>query len=377
MAKRGLAFYEAVATLVGTTIGAGIMGIPYVVAKAGIVAGIINIVVLGLVVLMINLYVGEVALRTKKTHQLAGFAELYLGKKGKMIMTIVSFISIVGALVAYIIGLGEVLTAIFGGTFLVNSLLFFVVGAAFVYFDLSAVKKAELYLNIFVLFIIGAIIALCFLHFNPANLVSKELSLTNIFIPYGVILFAFVGASAIPEMEMELKNNKKKMKKAIIVGTLVPFVVYFLFMISVIGVTGINTTQIATIGLGESIGRFMILFGNLLPIFTMSTSFFILGLALKWMFHYDYGMPNIIAWLLTCFIPLGLFLVGARSFISVIGLTGAVAGGLEGIMIVLIARQAKKKGKVKPNYKIRLGWIFAIILIILFTLGIIFQFLKF
>lgn len=376
MAKRGLAFYEAIATLVGTTIGAGIMGIPYVVAKAGILAGIIDVLVLGFVVLMINLYVGEVCLRTKKTHQLAGFAEIYLGKRGKALMTIVSFFSIIGALVAYIIGMGEVLHAVFGGDIFVNSVLFFIVGAALVYFDLSAVKKAELYLNIFVLLIIGAIIAVCFLNFHPSNLPVKELSLMNIFVPYGVILFAFVGASAIPEMEMELKNNKKKLKKAIIIGTIIPFVVYSLFMISVLSVTGIGTTEIATIGLGQKLGEFMILLGNLLPIFTMSTSFFILGLALKWMFHYDYGMHNLLAWFLTCFIPLGLFVAGARSFISVIGLTGAVAGGLEGILIVLIARAAKKKGKVKPNYKIGLGWIFSIIMIVLFTLGIIFQFVK-
>ena len=68
MVQKRTGFYEAIATLVGTTIGAGIMGIPYVVSKSGIVAGIIDIVLLGAVILMINLYVGEIALRTKKTH---------------------------------------------------------------------------------------------------------------------------------------------------------------------------------------------------------------------------------------------------------------------------------------------------------------------
>jgi amino acid permease len=375
MVKRGLGFYEAIATLVGTTIGAGIMGIPYVVSKAGILAGIIDIVLLGAVVLMINLYVGEIALRTKKTHQLAGFAELYLGKKGKIIMTVVSFVSIIGALVAYIIGMGEVITAIFGGTFFINSLLFFAVGAALVYFDLYAVKKAELYLNIFVLLIIGAIIAVCFFNFDAANLVSMPLTIASLFVPYGVILFAFVGASAIPEMEVEIKNNKKMLKKAIIIGTIIPFVVYMLFMISVIGVTGQGTSEIATIGLGQKIGEFMVVLGNLLPIFTMSTSFFILGLALKWMFHYDYKMPNFWAWFLTCFIPLGLFLLGARSFISVIGLTGAIAGGLEGIMLVAIAKSAKHKGEIEPAYQINLPLILEVILILLFAAGIAYQFI--
>ena len=373
--KRG--FYEAVATLVGTTIGAGIMGIPYVVSKAGILAGIIDVVLLGAVILMINLYTGEIALRTKKTHQLAGFAEIYLGKNGKLIMTIASFIGIVGALTAYTIGLGQVLQAIFGGSAFVNSLIFFAVGAAFVYFDLKLVKKAELYLNIFVIAIIGLIIAICFFNLDPSNLVSKPLSITNLFIPYGVIFFAFIGASAVPAMEVEIRQNKKMLKKAIIIGTLIPLVVYFLFMIAAVGATGINTTEIASIGLGQKMGEFMVILGNLFPIFTMSTSFFILGLALKWMFHYDYKMPNFWAWLITCFVPLGLFIAGARSFIQVIGITGAVAGGIEGILLVAIAKSAKKKGQVEPEYRIGLPLILEILLIILFAAGIAYQFVKF
>lgn len=377
MAKRGLSFYETIAILIGTTIGAGIMGIPYVVARAGIAAGLINIFLLGAVILLINLYVGEICLRTKKTHQLAGFAELYLGKNGKTLMAITSFFSIVGALVAYIIGIGQVLAAVFSGNAFIYSLGFFVFGALIVYFDLYAVKKAELYLNIFVLAIIAAIIAVCFFNFNPSAVPFEKLSIANLFIPYGVILFAFVGASAIPEMEVVIKNNKKQLRKAIIIGTLIPFVVYLLFMIAVIGVTGINTTEVATIGLGQKIGQYMILLGNLFPLFSMSTSFFILGLALKWMLHFDYKFSRVISWAITCFVPLALFLTGAKSFIQVIGITGAVAGGMEGILLVLIARQAKKKGEVKPEYSIPLPLILMIILIVLFAFGILYQFVKF
>jgi len=376
MARR-VSFYEAIATLIGTTIGAGIFGIPYVVAKAGIVAGIINVIALGFLILFINLYVGEVCLRTKKTHQLAGLAEIYLGKKGKTIMAIISLFSIIGALVAYIIGEGDVLSAIFGGSPVFYSIIFFAIASILVYFDLYAVKKAELYLNLLVILIIGLIIAVCFFNFNPANIASKPLNLANLFIPYGVILFAFVGASCIPEMEMELKNNKKLMKKAIIIGTLIPFAVYFLFMLAVIGVTGINTTEIATIGLGEKLGQIMILLGNIFPIFAMFTSFLILSLSLKWMFHYDYKLSNFSSWFITCIVPFILFMIGARSFISVIGLTGAIAGGLEGIMLILIAKSAKKKSKIKPAYQIPLPLIAEFVFIAIFVLGILSQFIKF
>ena len=78
---------------------------------------------------------------------------------------------------------------------------------------------------------------------------------------------------------------------------------------------------------------------------------------------------------MTLAVPLALFLLGARSFISVIGITGAVAGGVEGIMIVLTAIKAKKKGQRKPEYKIPLNWAIALVLMAVFVLGIAYQFL--
>ena len=376
MAKRGSwAFYYSIATLVGTIIGAGIFGIPYVVSKAGFLAGLINLIVLGFVVLMINLYTGEICLRTKKTHQLAGFAEIYLGKTGKMIMAFASVFGIIGALIAYLIGEGELLSAIFGGSPFFFSILFFVICSTLIYFDLKAIKKSEFFLGIFMLALVLTICAVSLFHVDLKNL--SNFSLAQVFLPYGVILFAFVGASAIPEMEVIEQNEKKKLKKAILIGTLIPFLVYLLFMIAVVGVTGLQTTEVATIGLGKALGNYMVIFGNLFGVFSMSTSFLLLGLALKWMLHYDYKIPKALAWLITISIPLALFLIGVKSFIGVIGITGAVAGGIEGILIVLIAKKAKEKSEVEPAYTIGLSWIFAFILIILFTLGIIYQFIKF
>ena len=77
------------------------------------------------------------------------------------------------------------------------------------------------------------------------------------------------------------------------------FIAYLLFALVVVGATGINTTQIATIGLGLLIGKHMILFGNLFAIFAMGTSFLTLGLALKEMYAYDYNLSNFKSWALS------------------------------------------------------------------------------
>jgi len=363
-------YFEAIAVLVGTVIGAGVLGIPYVVAKSGFLTGAIMIALLGLAIMTTNLCLGEVVLRTDGNHQLTGYAEKYLGKTGKKLMTFTMIFGIYGALIAYLIGEGEALSAIFGASPLHFSLMFFTFMAFVIFVGLKMIKKLELMLSFIVLTIVLLISAFAVNKIQLVNLMTFDIK--NIFIPYGVILFAFLGAAAVPEMKEVLTRDRKKLKRAIIVGSLIPFFAYLIFALVVVGATGLNTTQIATIGLGNLIGDYMVVFGNLFAIFAMGTSFLTLGLALKGMYSYDYKLSHNKAWLLTCFVPLGLFLLGIKSFIGTIGITGSIAGGIEGILIISMFWKAKKLGKRKPEYSSDGSKLIGTLLITVFALGILY-----
>jgi tyrosine-specific transport protein len=136
------ASFEAAATLVGCTIGAGILGIPYVVAQAGFITGAITIILLGALMLMLNLFTGEIALRTEGDHQLPGYAERYLGKHGKRIMTAAMIFAIYGAILAYLIKSGEILSMLFGGSEFVHSIFFFSAIAFLIYLGPAIVRKS-------------------------------------------------------------------------------------------------------------------------------------------------------------------------------------------------------------------------------------------
>src|SRR3989344_6158050 len=110
---KNLGFEEAVATLVGTIIGAGVLAIPYSMKKAGFLTGLLILVVLSIVVLFLFLFVGEIVLRTKGNHQLTGYAEKYLGKKGKLFLMFAMVFGTYGALVAYTIGVGRSFVSLF------------------------------------------------------------------------------------------------------------------------------------------------------------------------------------------------------------------------------------------------------------------------
>src|SRR3989344_1942069 len=107
--KKSATTAEAVFIITGMTIGAGILGLPYVVAQVGLLAGLIYIICLGLVMLCLNLMIGEIAVRTKRNFQLPGFAGKYLGPWAKGVLSVTIVLSGFGSLLAYIIGEGQAL----------------------------------------------------------------------------------------------------------------------------------------------------------------------------------------------------------------------------------------------------------------------------
>jgi amino acid permease len=361
--------YEAMATLTGAIIGAGVLGIPYVMMQAGVLTGLLVLLVIGAVVLTVNLCVGEITLRTKGLHQLTGYVGIYLGKGGKRLMALAMVIGNYGALLAYTIGEGRALAEVFGGNPWLWSAGFFVVGSIILYLGLTAVGVSEIVLNVVKFGAFGTVFVLMLSSqlFEPSVLAGFDI--TKLFVPYGVILFACLGAIAIPEMKEELLRHLKDLKKSIIVGTCIPIIIYALFGIAVVGVTGAATTEAANIGVGRIMGFIPLVFVNIFAIIAMATSFIALGFGLKEMYKEDYGIPNLWALLLTITVPVILILLGIHSFIKILGVTGALAGGFEGIMLLLTYWKARKYGQRKPEYEIKLGIIPIVLIIAVFVFG--------
>lgn len=371
----------AIAALIGTIIGAGVLGIPYTFAKSGILLGLCNLIFVGGVVLLMNLMLGEVTLRTHKSRMLPKLAERFLGKAGKNIMLISLFAVIWGAMIAYLIGVGDSLAAIAGvnnilgfNASLIFSLIFFVMAALLVYLGLRAVTRGEMILAGTTVIVILVLCMFCFSKASFSNLSLVKWS--GLFLPYGVILFATHGTETIPEMRRVLEKHKKLLKHAIMIGTLIPIILYALFAVLTVSVTGLATTEIATIGLGNSLGAVAILLGNLFAIFAMASSFIILGLSLKDSLTDSFlKMRHWQAFALTVIAPLIVFLLGVKSFVTVINITGTLACGIGGILVALIWRAARRKGNRKPEYTIK--WSLAsYLLIIMFSLGIVYTFLN-
>lgn len=369
----------AIATLVGTIVGAGILGIPYVVAKAGFLYGLILIVVIGLAFLFLNLCAGEIILRTREQHQLTGYAEKYLGSKGKKLMTFSMLVSIYGALTAYLIGEGSALHTIFSiGSPVLYALIFFAIATFIIYKGMKATGKAELLLIVLLLVTVFAIGIFSYEKINPDNF--TRFNPAFLFLPYGVILFASVGTPAIPELQEVLGKEKRYLRKVITIGSLIPIILYLLFTTIVVGIIGVENfdllepnERIATIALKIYSEPLFGTFANLIAVLAMFTSFLTLGTALTEIYQYDYNFSHKISFVLTFTVPLLVFLFKLTTFIAVLGVTGAVAGGLDGIIIMLMYWKAKKHGNRAPEYSLKSHRIISYSLMLMFAAGIVYQ----
>ena len=372
-------FFYATAILIGTIVGAGMFGIPYVVAQSGFLVGAIFLLVLTAVSLLIHLIYGEIVCRTQEKHRLVGYAGYYLGKKGKIIITFSLLFGLYGALLVYIIISGEFLSAIFspliGGSAFIYSLIFLAIGALAILRGLILIKRLELIMALFLILVVFLIFFTGLPHLDMSNL--KSIDLKYFFLPYGVILWALAGSSAIPEIKEVLKTDGKKYKKIIILGTVIPAILYFLFMFVVIGVAGVNTTPEAIQGLVGSLGKEVAILGAIFGTLAAITSFFIMGLCLKKVFWYDYKINKTLSWFLVCLIPLAGFLLGLRQFIPIIGFLGVVLGAIDGTILVLIYKKAKKFGNKKPEYSLKIPSVITYALIGIFVLGLIYQIFYF
>ena len=359
----------AVSALMGTIIGAGIFGIPYVIKISGLLIGIILIILISALVLVTMLYLGEIALRTKSNHHLTGYAEKYLGRKGKIIMLMALAFGIYAAILAYIIGVSESLSYLIYNNpahALFLGISFWLFLSLLSYFGLKALEKGE-FIGVSAIFILIISMAIFFINkLNLSNFAqSSSQNILAYLAPFGVILFAFLGYTTIPEVKKILSSHKNKMKSSIILAIFLSALIYILFTIIVIGVNGKNTPQIATVALGKP---FM-----LLGLLTMSTAYLALSISLIDMFHLDFNQPKAKSWFFTISIPLILFiflsLTNSANFTKVLGISGAVSGGITSILILLMADKAKYLGDRKPEYSIPINKFIIFFLSLIFVIG--------
>ena len=184
-------------------------------------------------------------------------------------------------------------------------------------------------------------------------------------------MFSLVGWAAIPEIaELFKKSKEKKSLDNLIVWTFAAVIIFYaLFTFLVVGVSGPATSENALDGLKPFLGNSIIVLGSLFGLLALATSFLVVGNYLKNSLRYDFKLSSPIAAAIAVLVPFGLFLLGLRDVIAIMGVLGALLGAAEGILIVLVWRRAREKGDRKPEYSIGIPGFVLISLVLVLAAG--------
>ncbi len=374
--KKISVFLKSLSVFMGTIIGVGMFGLPFVASKAGFSVVFIYFVLMVSIAIIVHFFFAEVALGTNNIYRLPGYVGEYLGIAWKKASFIVIATGIFGALLAYLIVAGKFLNSLLGpyigGSAFIYTIIFFLLGTYLVFRGIKGISGTEMILLIIILLIVLLFLIKSFPFINFYNF--QIVNLKYLFFPFGVVLFSLWGTELVPEIkEMLARSIKNKnelkinLKIVLASGLIFSAIIYLVFVFIVLGASGANTSEEAISGLGKILGSnsLIIKLGFIFGIIACFTSFLTLALTLKKIFWYDFGLSKNLSWFLTCFFPLALFLLGMQKFIEVIGLTGAFAVGGEGIIIIFLYRKFLKE---KTNRRMN---IFYYLLVFVFVLGII------
>ncbi len=375
-----LAVPEAIAVLIGTIIGAGVFTLPYVAVHSGLATTLIWLIIVSFVITYLHLAFGEIVLRTKQDFRLPGYVGHYLNSSAKKLILLITFFTFSFSLLIYLLLGSQFLCVIFNSIWtnfsfpqgLLVIFLWLLLSSA-ILSKSKRLSKINFYLSFALLFLFFIIIFFALPHFKTGNI--NLFNFTNHWgwlIPYGVLFFALNGMVAVPEAARVLKikgEKKEKLKKVIIIGTLIPAFCYLIFILAVAGASGSFTTLEAIEGLKGVLGNSIILLGAILGFLAVSTSYLIFASYIKNSFIYDFKWSRFISYFLVVVGPLLLYCLRLENLVKLISFMGGMLGGLEGVMLIFVLRKAKEQGGIKPPYQISLNKILIAVLITALVIG--------
>jgi amino acid permease len=376
MKHPNIPFLRSVGMMIGAIVGVGVFGLPYAFSQSGFPLGIIELIVVGGMLVIMQLMFAEVAVQTPGQHRIVSYVEIYVGKFWSRIMMGAMSFGVWGAMIAYMIVGGEFLRILFEPLFTLDttfySLLIGGVASALIFGGLKVASKIEVIIVAVLLFLFAFIILASLPHVEFANL--NTINMADWFTPYGVILFSMAGIGIVPEIKDVLgKKHKREIGRVIVVSMSIIGLLYALFAFAVVGVTGPETSQTAFEALVPVLGDTFRVLATLLGAITIVSIYMMLGIQLTNTLKFDFHLPHTMSWLITCGVPIGLFLFGVREFIDVIGFVGGVFVGIMGMLIALTYWRMRRSPICRShhclNFPAPLTWT----LILIFLLGIVYE----
>lgn len=230
--------------ITGTSIGGAMLALPVATAGGGLLSTSLFLLSCWLIMTFGALFLLEVNLWCPKGSNIISMAEKTLGKPGKVVAWVSYLFLLYTLLSAYIDGGSDVLAGILSaaGISLSHSLAALIfVGSlgALVFKGMKSVdyaNRALMFAKLLIFFLLVCAIApkvhlYNFSHGKASFLIGSLM----------VLITSFGFASIIPSLRDYFDDDVKALKKAILIGSLIPLVCYLLWTATIMGVVPMNT----------------------------------------------------------------------------------------------------------------------------------------
>ncbi len=394
-------FVSVTLLIAGTTIGAGMLAIPLVTAASGFFPAFVITFFVWLFMFLTGLLFLEATLWMPKDANVLSMTKRFLGKKYKILSGGTFVFLYYCLMIAYFAAGAPLFASFIDAVFQITmkgwivyamfGLIFgMIVGVGIKFVDrVNYILMASLFISYFVLLGVGS------KNVDLERLVFQNWK--NVFFAAPILFSSFGYHNVIPSLTFHFNRNPKLMRYSILIGTIIPFIIYLLWQYLIIGAidkeiieqtlkAGKSITEalqsITGVGWVKAMGRIFALFAIITSMLGVSFSvvdFLGDGLKMK-----RYGKDRFVLCLLTFVPPFILTALDPSIFVLSIGVAGGFGEAfLNGILPTMLVWKGRYKYKLKSNFSLFGGKItLAIILIVgllvmaLETLYLIKQYLK-
>lgn len=351
-------FFLSVATLVGTTIGAGVFALPSLFARMGIWQASLCFWAIALLIAITYVLYVDVIVSESSIHRLPGYVRLKLGKRWGDAAAFTNFFKIYGTHVIYLL-LGGVFFQSLLTAFSISipsrvglTVLFLLVATA-VWGGLRRVSRIELFTTGAMLILFSVVILYSLRQSAPATVFIAQPS----WAAFGLILFALTGLPAIGEIVELSKRKRNEAHRAVLAGTLLSALVIWLFAMAMARIGGTQITQdpksLAVILHGW--GPIVI---PVIGLFSVGTAYLCTAEDLQSSWIRDYKLSFRAAWILAM-VPSFLiaFLLG-DGFVVLAALLGTICGGLNGVFVGMMRAAVAEQHRQTSMFALALVIVF-------------------
>lgn len=345
--KERLSFFQAAAVIAGAGVGSGVMAVPFLAAKSGILTFTLLLIVSFAVNAVLHLMFAEVMLRIGKHQQFVETMKelVFRGRAGNLIWI---FFVVVGAafianIAAYTAGSAEIVASMTRLPPTIAVLIIYAFSAGIILFGLKVIGMVESYAVIgmaaFAVFILIASLRTPF-QIPAAGTAANAISV------YGIIMYCFYAFFAVPQVVKGLSHDRAKIAPAILTGLGVNAVITLVITVIAVGVSR-PVTEIAVIGISKAFGGVSGTIGSIFMLLAFITSSWSVSLALTDIIRERFRLRTLPSWGIATAPSLILVLSGALRFLGFF----SMAAGATALIIIMTTIpmyvNAKKFGSEK------------------------------